>query len=209
MSPRTTPVKRHALYAHIAYPQDFELPEAANRGLQMSDETEPVENKTERVQLLMTPREVEAIDDWGFSNRIRTRAEAIRQLARKGLMFDQQQKLLGSTLDIALKMRSGQVLNESEEETLSSNFLGHIRILQTESRDIRSSMASYAIVAYQMLHKDQNLTAEDITKILQDDLEAFIGKGDKAAKRRLMAYAKEYFGPDVLGPADDTNSPGE
>jgi len=46
----------------------------------MSNGQEKQENKTERVQLLMTPSEVEAIDNWGFANRIRTRAETIRQL---------------------------------------------------------------------------------------------------------------------------------
>ncbi len=54
----------------------------------MSDE--PTENKTERVQLLMTPSEVEAIDDWGFKNRIRTRAEAIRRLCQYGLVYDRE-----------------------------------------------------------------------------------------------------------------------
>jgi hypothetical protein len=43
------------------------------------------ENKTERVQLLMSPSQVEAIDEWGWQRRIRTRAEAIRQLVDLGL----------------------------------------------------------------------------------------------------------------------------
>ncbi|WP_116654886.1 hypothetical protein [Pelagibacterium sediminicola] len=51
--------------------------------------TEETENKTERVQLLMTPSEVKAIDDWGFENRIRTRAEAIRRLCQMGIIADE------------------------------------------------------------------------------------------------------------------------
>ena len=43
------------------------------------------ENKTERVQLLMTPSEVKAIDDWSFEKRIRGRAEAMRRLCQIGL----------------------------------------------------------------------------------------------------------------------------
>ena len=38
------------------------------------------EQKSERIQLLMTPSEVKAIDDWSFANRVRGRSEAIRQL---------------------------------------------------------------------------------------------------------------------------------
>ena len=41
--------------------------------------------KTERVQLLMTPAEVKAVDDWSFENRVRGRSEAIRQLIDFGL----------------------------------------------------------------------------------------------------------------------------
>ena len=43
------------------------------------------ELKTERVQLFMTPSEVQAIDDWSFSNRVRGRSEAIRRLLAIGL----------------------------------------------------------------------------------------------------------------------------
>lgn len=38
-----------------------------------------------RVPLMLTPSEVEAIDDWSFATRIRSRNEAIRQLVRAGL----------------------------------------------------------------------------------------------------------------------------
>ncbi len=43
------------------------------------------EPKTERVQLMMTPSEVRAIDDWSFESRIRGRSEAIRRLIELGL----------------------------------------------------------------------------------------------------------------------------
>jgi len=41
--------------------------------------------KTERIQVLMTPRELEALDTWAFANRIRSRGEAIRRLIEAGL----------------------------------------------------------------------------------------------------------------------------
>lgn len=44
------------------------------------------EKRTEKFQLMMTPSEIEAIDDWGFKQRIRTRAEAIRRLCQIGLV---------------------------------------------------------------------------------------------------------------------------
>lgn len=41
--------------------------------------------KTERVQLMMTPGELAAIEDWSFAMRIRSRSEAIRRLIQLGL----------------------------------------------------------------------------------------------------------------------------
>jgi hypothetical protein len=43
------------------------------------------ERKTERIQVLMTPSELEALDDWAFANRIRSRGEAVRRLVEAGL----------------------------------------------------------------------------------------------------------------------------
>lgn len=45
----------------------------------MADDNRPV-----RVQLLMTPAEVQAIDDWSFENRVRGRSGAIRRLIEAG-----------------------------------------------------------------------------------------------------------------------------
>lgn len=43
------------------------------------------ELKTEKFQMLMEKSTMEAVDDWGLTRRIRTRAEAIRQLIHMGL----------------------------------------------------------------------------------------------------------------------------
>ena len=43
------------------------------------------EMKTERITTMMTPSEVQVIDDWAFANRIRSRGEAMRRLIEAGL----------------------------------------------------------------------------------------------------------------------------
>ena len=43
------------------------------------------ELKTARFQVVLTPSELEAVDDWRFERRIGSRAEAIRQLIARGL----------------------------------------------------------------------------------------------------------------------------
>ncbi|MBB5044034.1 hypothetical protein [Shinella fusca] len=50
------------------------------------------EIKTERFQMLMDKSTLNAVDDWGFANRVRTRAEAIRKLIRMGLMASNETK---------------------------------------------------------------------------------------------------------------------
>ncbi len=41
--------------------------------------------RSERLQILLAPAELEAIDDWRYDHRIPTRAAAIRELLRRGL----------------------------------------------------------------------------------------------------------------------------
>jgi hypothetical protein len=53
----------------------------------MADEKEL---KDQRVPIMMTPSELEAIDDWMFKNRIRSRGEAIRRLCQLGLIIEDQ-----------------------------------------------------------------------------------------------------------------------
>ena len=41
--------------------------------------------RSERLQILLAPVELEAIDDWRYDHRIPSRAAAIRELLRRGL----------------------------------------------------------------------------------------------------------------------------
>jgi hypothetical protein len=42
-------------------------------------------NRAERLQIMLTPEEIGALDDWRFANRMPSRAAAIRELLRRGL----------------------------------------------------------------------------------------------------------------------------
>jgi hypothetical protein len=39
----------------------------------------------ERLQIMLTPDEVEALDNWRFSRRMPSRASAVRELLKRGL----------------------------------------------------------------------------------------------------------------------------
>jgi len=75
----------------------------------MSDEL-----KTIKFQLMLSPSEAEAIDDWGFRNRIRTRAEAIRRLCQIGLRTEEDARLIGEISATAMMWadKTRKYLNE-------------------------------------------------------------------------------------------------
>ena len=42
-------------------------------------------NRGERLQIMLTEEELSTLDDWRFSNRLPSRAAAIRELLKRGL----------------------------------------------------------------------------------------------------------------------------
>lgn len=47
------------------------------------------QKRSERLQILLATEELAAIDDWRYDNRIPTRAAAIRELLRRGLISNE------------------------------------------------------------------------------------------------------------------------
>lgn len=52
----------------------------------------PSQKRSERLQILLAPQELEAIDDWRYDHRIPTRAAAIRELLRRGINTEDQEE---------------------------------------------------------------------------------------------------------------------
>jgi hypothetical protein len=44
--------------------------------------------RDERLQIMLTPAEVKAVDDWRFSRRMPSRASAVRELLKRGLVAE-------------------------------------------------------------------------------------------------------------------------
>ena len=45
-------------------------------------------NRPERLQIMLNPEEIRALDDWRFTRRMPSRAAAIRELLRRGLAVE-------------------------------------------------------------------------------------------------------------------------
>lgn len=54
----------------------------------VSDQPRPPK-RTEKLQLMLDLEELKAIDDWRFENRLPSRAAAIRELIRRGLITNE------------------------------------------------------------------------------------------------------------------------
>lgn len=77
------------------------------------------ELKDIRVPIQMSTSEVEAIDDWSFDNRIRSRSEAIRRLCEIGLQVSNSQIELISILYNAQRLAGS--LRAISNEVANSN----------------------------------------------------------------------------------------
>jgi len=63
--------------------------------------------KTNRIPIMMSDAEVQAIDDWRFANRVPTRSEAVRQLTELGLAFKEQEHVANIGLMAIVVMLNG------------------------------------------------------------------------------------------------------
>ncbi|WLR94219.1 hypothetical protein [Shinella zoogloeoides] len=57
------------------------------------------ELKDQRVPLVMSPSELQELDDWMHENRIRSRGEAIRRLCQMGMAFDRNYEQIDQALN--------------------------------------------------------------------------------------------------------------
>ena len=63
----------------------------------MAKKPPPADKKTERLHMLISPAEIDAIDDWRFKKRLGTRAEAVRRLCQIALALDAETDAINRT----------------------------------------------------------------------------------------------------------------
>ena len=69
------------------------------------------ELKTIKFQMMLSPSEADAIDDWGFKNRIRSRAESIRRLCEIGMRADEMMQEAGENAEPAFNSFEKDVID--------------------------------------------------------------------------------------------------
>jgi hypothetical protein len=74
------------------------------------------EIKNQRIITLMTPSELESIDEWMFKNRLKSRGEAIRRLCHLGMRAGDRERDLLRTLADALD-REAEILRRVKPDS--------------------------------------------------------------------------------------------
>ncbi len=78
------------------------------------------EPKDNRVPIMMSNAELDAIDDWRFKNRIATRSEAIRRLCQAGIIFDREIK---PAMDMVMTQIRESIAGRRDQMTLEEHSL--------------------------------------------------------------------------------------
>lgn len=91
------------------------------------------ELKDQRITIMMTATELAAIDDWSFTNRIRSRGEAIRQLCLAGLEPGRQKRITAVGVEAyqnpkrtTLSISTGNMVGEAIDVYLSPELVAKL-----------------------------------------------------------------------------------
>lgn len=88
------------------------------------------EPKDVRLPLMVTKSEAEAIDEWRYSNRVPTRAEAIRMLIHRGLSLETYADAINEIMSVVMPIlaRGNATDAEIHRIALAANTQSHERM---------------------------------------------------------------------------------
>lgn len=150
----------------------------------MTEDDKPGEQKTERFNMFMSPSESQAIDDWMWANRIRSKSEAVRRLVQIALRFEASAKridIAGRRLSSAYEEMVQTYRHQSSEEAGSPldaiDVLTSTRKIIERTRDIIDAVANPDL---------QRVDLTDATKTIEEAI--------AAADETLELFGGEMFG---------------
>lgn len=119
------------------------------------------ENKTERLHLLISPTEVEAIESWRYKNRVRTKGEAVRRLCQIGLAYHRNGEIVLKRSERALRatLLTMEKLEAALELAPKGIRGGLGTVLQEQIAALKAAMA--AMVAASVLANGKNHSEVD------------------------------------------------
>ncbi|WP_421952103.1 hypothetical protein [Pelagibacterium sp.] len=121
------------------------------------------EIKSHQQHLLMAPSEVEAIDNWMFKNRLKSRGEAIRRLCQIGLTYNENAERIESLGDEMFE-KTKRLLElyvegvENSHEGIDESFFLEMDALFERSLELRAE-GRYLKLMRGKLSDDENESA--------------------------------------------------
>lgn len=140
------------------------------------------ETKSHQQHLLMAPSEVEAVDNWGFANRIRSRGEAIRRLCQLGLAVSER-KDAWEELEAKRKQAIERLKNElatEQSDDLVDNYIEALELLAEAGSNAMSELR-YLLMTSQLLEDSEGAIAErahNLREMFAEYKRHHIGKKD-------------------------------
>jgi DNA repair ATPase RecN len=128
------------------------------------------EPKTIKFQLMLSESEAKAIDDWGFKNRIRTRAEAIRRLTHIGATFDDRREAIRSGV-AKVALPAGEVFPLAIEMVTKNENVDEdtVRLAHAIMTITKSSVPLLALIrAVNDVAKSSSDSSDEFDRILED-----------------------------------------
>lgn len=93
----------------------------------MPNDEKPDEQKTERFNMFMSPSEMQAIDEWAWENRIRSKSEAVRRLIQIGMQADSFADLHGEqVMELAKWAADERATNGDADVIVPANKFGEM-----------------------------------------------------------------------------------
>lgn len=143
------------------------------------------ELKDQRIITLMTPTELEAIDDWMFANRVRSRGEAIRRLVQFALIVDEHMPGVDQLRQQALEKMDD--LRDAVSKARSAPGDGSARLSASALDTVGVVLRQEVIIGHLAVLRDALITSGDFDAALQ-------------GATNLNDYSKEFMADMVKGP---------
>lgn len=149
------------------------------------------ELKDQRVVVLMTPTESEAIDAWSFENRIRSKGEAIRRLCQAGLAYyGEAPRITKAAEELSSAMEKLSAADSDAQREADENWIdSHMEAVdQLVEKSFNLMMALLVIETTSQYLASKNPHAAERAKSV---IEKFREVADERDLAKLEAMAKE------------------
>ncbi|WP_425665716.1 hypothetical protein [Sinorhizobium fredii] len=144
-----------------------------------------VKPRENRVPIMMSDEELKLIDDWRYKNRVATRSDAVRRLARIGTAVDEWVDTADQQMEAAIESFLKTTIGGSGE--FPEDKLQYYNDIWNALTDVQLLVGQVSAVASEMRKRAD---VEDAIDVARTRRQAFIDEKDFQVRRRLGLLRK-------------------